>query len=149
MNEVPTIAGQGGNNLIETNVTADQETLRAIRQFLIDSPTVSRAEFEPICYELLMVRAYVADELCPSSRSFEIEIQWFLSGGFSIDCLETSQDTDWWCRWERYRHMDATPARFHSPPDGEQVEDLVKFPDHPLEVVATVIIAVEKYLCAH
>lgn len=147
MNDVPKIADNGRDHHIETNVIADREALRAIRQLLVDSAVVSRAEIEPTCHEPQMVRAYLADKLCPSSsRSFEMEIRWFTSGGFSIHCLETSQDANWWCRWEHYRHMDATPAHFHHPPDGNPIAELEEFPDHPLDIVLTALNAVEQHL---
>ena len=122
----------------------DRQTLRLLEGILADEPLVARTEFEPDSYEPRILHV-----LCEQSRypptveSARLDIRWFASGDFSLHYVETTSGDHWECRWDRHPNPHNARLHFHHPPTGEEITDLTWTSLHPIDVVSTVVGAVE------
>ena len=130
----------------------DRQTLRLLERILADEPIVATTAFEPDSYEPTLLRALVDADRYPSAvAAAQLDIRWYASGDFSIHYLETTaaDDHDWECRWDRHPNPHNTRLHFHQPPDGDETEDLSLPSLHPLDVMSTVLAAVEERITQH
>jgi len=125
----------------------DRQTLRLLERILRDEPVVATTEFEPDSYEPQLLRALCgAGRYPPAVEAARLDVRWFESGNFSIHYLETAaaDDSDWECRWDRHPNPHNERLHFHQPPDGDSIENISLSSLHPLDVVSTVVAAVEQ-----
>lgn len=124
----------------------DRQTLRLLERVLADEPMVATTEFDPDSYEPQLLRAaFDTHRYPPTVEDSRLDIRWFTSGDFSIQYIETTADEQHWeCRWDRHPNSHNSRLHFHRPPDGAEAEDLTLSSVHPLDVISTVIAAVEK-----
>lgn len=143
MNEVPEVIDAP---------SPDRKILRAIEGFLHDSPMIADTEFDPNPYEPQLVRAKLnSDYFSSSPDSAKLEIHWFTNSDFSIQYFKIQEnDKQWRCQWDKHPINDDTQVHsqvhFHHPPNGTPVENLRLDPDHPLDVVLTVLTAIEQHM---
>ena len=116
---------------------------------LDEIPQIERVTFELNRYEPRLIRARLTDRVHSLSLSFEVDIRWLTNGDYAIDCVETSGDRNWWCRWENNDDIPGIRANFFTPPDGEVLQFLSEFPDEPIDIVLTAVVALEQYLCEY
>lgn len=123
----------------------DRQTLRLLERILADKPVVATTEYEPDSYEPHLLRALLDAGRYPSTvEAARLDIRWFTSGDFSIHYTETSPDERWECRWDRHPNPHNTRLHFHQPPKADEIEALTLSSVHPLDVIATVLAAVEQ-----
>ena len=125
----------------------DRQTLRLLERLLADEPVVATTEFEPDSYEPQLLRVLCdAGRYPPGIEAARLDIRWFESDDFSIHYIETSatDDPDWECRWDHHANPHNARLHFHQPPDGTRIEDLSLPSVHPLDVITTVLAALEQ-----
>lgn len=124
----------------------DRQTLRLLERILADDPVVATTEFDPDSYEPQLLRVVFDARRYPSNvEDSRLDVRWFTSGDFSIHYIETTADEQHWeCRWDRHPNSHNDRLHFHQPPEADETEDLTLSSVHPLDVVSTVIAAVEK-----
>ena len=129
----------------------DRQTLRLLERILADEPLVEATAFEPDAYEPQLVRASVDAGRYPASvEAARFDIRWFASGDFSIHYVEiASADAYWECRWDRHPNPHSARTHFHRPPDGVDIEELELSSRHPLDVISTVLTAIENRIGQH
>lgn len=124
----------------------DRQTLRLLERILRDEPAVTATGYEPDSYEPNLLRAsFDADRYPSTVEDARIDVRWFTTGDFSIHYVETIHDGEHWeCRWDRHPNPHSSRLHVHRPPSGTEVEDLELPSLHPLDVVSTVLAAVER-----
>ena len=126
----------------------DRQTLRLLERPLADEPLVTDTEFEPDGGEPRELRAVVdPDRFPPSIAGARLDIRWFATDDFSIHYVETPADSDrdrWECRWDRHPNRHNARLHFHRPPTGDEIVDLELSSLHPIDVVSTVLAAVDE-----
>lgn len=129
----------------------DRETLRLIERRLADDQLIATTGFEPDSYEPQLLRAACdMDRYPPAIDTARLDIRWFTTGDFSIHYLETTVESEQWeCRWDRHPNPHSSRLHFHQPPTGDESTDLTLASLHPLDVVSTVLAAVEHRLTEH
>ncbi|MFC7317104.1 DUF7342 family protein [Halomarina halobia] len=81
----------------------------------------------------------------PTVEAARLDVRWFTSGDFSVQYVETAANgARLTCRWDRHPHSHDPRLHFHRPPDGTSVEGLSLGSIHPLDVLSTVLAAVER-----
>ena len=124
----------------------DRQTLRLLERILVDEPVVATTEFKPDSYEPQLLRAlFDAGRYPPTVEAARLDVRWFASSDFSIHYIET-RDTDehWECRWDRHPNTHNARLHFHQPPKADEIEGLTLPSLHPLDVMSTVLAAVEQ-----
>ncbi|ODR83248.1 hypothetical protein BG842_09900 [Haladaptatus sp. W1] len=130
---------------VNTTGPPDRQTLRLLEQILADEPTVAATEFAPDSYEPRLLRTLLDTGRYPSTvDAARLEIRWFSTGDFSIHYIETHDDDHWECRWNRHPNSHTDRLHFHQPLDGNDVEDISLESVHPLDVLSTVLAAIEQ-----
>lgn len=123
----------------------DRQTLQLLDGILTDEPLVASIEFEPDSYEPRILRILCDERRYPSTiETARLDIRWFESGDFSIHYVETMAADHWECRWDRHPNPHNARLHFHQPPTGEVITDLPWSSLHPIDVVSTVVSAIEQ-----
>nr|WP_254546283.1 hypothetical protein [Halomarina sp. BND7] len=124
----------------------DRQTLRLLERRLADEPLVETTAFDPDAYEPQLLRARLDAARYPSTvEAARLDVRWFTSGDFSVQYVETAANgVRWTCRWDRHPNSHDPRLHFHRPPDGTSVEGLSLESVHPLDVLSTVLAAVER-----
>ena len=129
----------------ETTGPPDRQTLRLLERILTDEPTVAATEFAPDSYEPRLLRVLLDTNRYPSTvDAARLDIRWFTTDDFSIHYIETHHNTHWECRWDRHPNSHNERLHFHQPPDGNDVADISLESVHPLDVLSTVLAAIEQ-----
>ena len=129
----------------ETTGSPDRQTHRLIERILTDEPTVASTEFTPGSYEPRLLRALLDTGRYPATvDAARLDIRWFTTGDFSIHYIETYDNKHWECRWDRHPNSHNDRLHFHQPPDGNDVADISLESVHPLDVLSTVLAAIEQ-----
>lgn len=123
----------------------DRQTLRLLERVLADQPVVDATEFDPNIHEPQQLRTFLDTDRYPSSvDAARLDVRWFTTGDFSVHYVETTKDGGLWeCRWDRHPNAHNSRLHFHRPPDGSECEDLSFSSLHPIDIVSTVLAAVE------
>lgn len=123
----------------------DRQTLRLLERILGDEPVVDVIEFDPNVHEPQQLRASFDTDRYPSPVvTASLDLRWFTSGDFSVHYVETMEDGERWeCRWDRHPNAHNSRLHFHQPPDGSECDDFSLSSLHPIDVVSTVLAAVE------
>lgn len=79
----------------------------------------------------------------------QLKAHGWTSAGFrrviSLHYVETANGGERWeCRWDRHPNPHNARVHFHRPPAGEEVEDLALESYHPIDVVSSVLAAIEQ-----
>ena len=123
----------------------DRQTLRLLEGILADEPLVASTEFDPDSYEPRILHIQCEQSRYPSPvESARLDIRWFSSGDFSLHYVETTDADRWECRWDHHPNPHNARLHFHHPPTGEEITDLTWASLHPIDVISTVIGAVEQ-----
>ncbi|MFC7060084.1 hypothetical protein [Halovenus salina] len=123
----------------------DRQTLRLLERQLASDSLVAETVFEPDPYEPRLLRALLDSGRYPESvTATRVDIRWFTTDDFSIHYLESREDDNWECRWDRHPNPHNTRLHFHEPPRGSEVSDLELSSLHPLDVYSNVFQAVEQ-----
>ena len=123
----------------------DRQTLRLLERRLADEPLVARTEFHPDSDEPRELHASVDTERFPPSiEDVRLDIRWYATDDFSVHYVETAtSDERWECRWDRHPNSHNARLHFHRPPSADEPTDVELSSLHPLDVLATVLAAVE------
>jgi len=123
----------------------DRQTLRVLERRLADDSLVSRTAFESDSDEPRELRAHIDTERFPPSiEGARLDCRWFTTGDFSIHYVETTTGgAHWECRWDRHPNSHNSRLHFHRPPDGTDIIDIELPSTHPIDVISTVVAAVE------
>jgi hypothetical protein len=123
----------------------DRRILRLLERRLAGDPLVTATEFDPEYAEPRVLEARVdTGPFPPSTDAVRLDIRWFETDDFSFHYVETGLDDDRWeCRWDRHPNPHNGRLHFHRPPAGTEVGDLELSSLHPLDVLSTVLAAVE------
>jgi hypothetical protein len=128
----------------------DRQTLRLVESLLMDEPIVATTEFEPDSYEPRILHALCEESRYPATvETARLDIRWFASGDFSLHYVETIAAGQWECRWDRHPNPHNARLHFHRPPDGGEITDLTWPSLHPIDVLSTVIAAIEQRIEQH
>ncbi|THE63416.1 hypothetical protein D8Y22_18385 [Salinadaptatus halalkaliphilus] len=124
----------------------DRRTLQVLERQLEAEPLVAETTFEPTSDEPRVLQAQVDDEQFPPSvASVRLDCRWFVTNDFSVHYVETTVNEDHWeCRWDRHPNAHDPRCHFHLPPAGTETTDLELPSLHPLDVLSTVVAAVEQ-----
>ncbi len=129
----------------DTTGPPDRQTLRLLERILDDEPAVGATEFAPDSYEPRLLYAALAMDRYPSTvDAARLDIRWFTTGDFSIHYIETHDDEHWECRWDRHPNSHNDRLHFHQPPDGNDIVDISLESVHPIDVLSTVLAAIEQ-----
>lgn len=128
----------------------NRQTLQLLEGILADEPIVATTEFDPDSYEPQVLRA-VCDEsrYPPTVETARLDIRWFASDDFSIHYVEMMAADRWECRWDRHPNPHNARLHFHQPPTGDDIADLTWSSLHPIDVVSTVVAAIEQRIEQH
>lgn len=127
----------------------DRGTLRLLERILAADPLVGTTAFDPDTYEPRSVQASLDTDRYPASvDEARLEIRWFESGDFSVQYVEVNDDR-WLCRWDCHPNPHSARLHFHRPPEGTEVTDVTLASTHPLDVLSTVVAAVEQRIEHH
>ncbi|WP_436346562.1 hypothetical protein [Natronorubrum sp. FCH18a] len=123
----------------------DRQTLRLLERRLANDPLVTRTEYRPDNDEPRVFEGHVdAERYPPSIEAARLDVRWFTTGDFTLHFVETAATGDRWeCRWDRHPNSHNSRLHFHRPPSGNDIVDLELPPPHPLDVLSTVLAAVE------
>ena len=128
----------------------DRQTLRVIETLLADEPIAATTAFEPDSYEPRILHALCEESRYPAAvETARLDIRWFTSGDFSLHYVETMAADRWECRWDRHPNPHNARLHFHQPPDGDDIVDLTWSSLHPIDVLSTVIAAIEQRIDQH
>ena len=128
----------------------DRQTLQLLEGILADEPLVATTEFDPDSYEPQALRALCEESRYPPTvETARLDIRWFASGDFSIHYVEMTAADRWECRWDRHPNPHNTRLHFHYPPAGDDIADLTWSSLHPIDVVSTVVAAIEQRIEQH
>lgn len=128
----------------------DRQTLQLLEAILADEPIVATTEFDPDSYEPQVLRAFCEESRYPPTvETARLDIRWFASGDFSIHYVETMATDRWECRWDRHPNPHNERLHFHHPPAGDDITDLTWSSLHPIDVVSTVVAAIEQQIEQH
>ena len=123
----------------------DRRTLRLLERHLAGDPLVAETEFDPNSDEPRELRAHIAiDGFPPSVERVRLDVRWFATDDFSMHYIETTRDDRWECRWDRHPNSHNSRLHFHQPPDGTDATDLELPSLHPIDVLSTVLAAIEE-----
>ncbi|SDR29626.1 hypothetical protein [Natronobacterium texcoconense] len=129
----------------------DRQTLRLLERRLADEPIVKETAFEPNGNEPRTLSASLdRDRYPPPIERARVDVRWYTTDDFSIHYVETAADEHptasgkrWECRWDRHPNPHNSRCHFHRPPDGTDSTDLELPSLHPIDVLSTVIAALE------
>lgn len=123
----------------------DRQTLRLLERRLADDPLVTGTAFDPDSDDPRVLQAWIdLDRFPPSTATARLDIRWFTTADFSFHYVESGTDSERWeCRWDRHPNSHNARLHFHRPPSGTETTDLELSLVHPLDVLATVLAAVE------
>jgi hypothetical protein len=129
----------------------DQQTLRLVERLLRDEPLVTETEYDPDRYEPRLPRAAFDAEQYPSNlKTARTDVRWITGGNFSIQYLVTTTDDESWeCRCDRHPNPHNSRLHVHEPPTGIEVRDLSLSSGHPIDVLATVLAAMDRRISDH
>lgn len=128
----------------------DRQTLRLIETLLTDEPLITTTEYEPDSYEPRILHALCEKDRYPAAVGpARLDIRWFASDDFSLHYLETIADDRWECRWDRHPNPHNARLHFHQPPNGDDIVDLTWSSLHPIDILSTVIAAIEQRIDHH
>ena len=128
----------------------DRQTLQLLEGILADEPLVATTEFDPDSYEPQLLRALCEESRYPPTvETARLDIRWFASGDFSIHYVETMAADRWECRWDRHPNPHNARLHFHQPPVGDDIADLTWSSLHPIDVVSTVVAAIDQRIEQH
>lgn len=124
----------------------DRRTLRTLERHLVDEPLVSETAFDPDSVEPRELRVQIDTELFPPAiEDVRLDCRWFTTDDFSIHYIETTTAGDRWeCRWDRHPNSHNDRLHFHQPPTGDETTDIELSSLHPIDVLSTVLAAVEE-----
>ena len=126
----------------------DRQTLRVLERRLADDPLITETEFEPDGDEPRELRAHLdVDRFPPQTTIARLDIRWFVSNDFSIHYVETPVNSErdrWECRWDRHPNHHNARCHFHQPPTGDDISDLELPSLHPIDVLSTVLAAIDE-----
>lgn len=128
----------------------DRQTLRLVETLLTDEPLIATTEYKPDSYEPRILQALCEQSRYPAAvETARLDIRWFASDDFSLHYLETMADDRWECRWDRHPNPHNARLHFHQPPEGDDIVDLTWSSLHPIDVLSTVIAAIEQRIDQH
>lgn len=129
----------------------DRQTLRLLERSLAADSMIATTEFEPDSFESNLLRVLFDMDRYPSTVEVtRLDIRWFTTDDFSIHYIETyANSKQWECRWDRHPNPHNARLHFHQPPTGDEVEDLTISSIHPLDVVSTVLAAIDQRITQH
>ena len=58
----------------------------------------------------------------PSVNAVRLDIHWFVTGDYYLHYLETREETQYQCRWDRHPKTEAPRTHFHPPPNAGDAE---------------------------
>ncbi|WP_049929093.1 hypothetical protein [Halopiger goleimassiliensis] len=122
----------------------DRRTLRALERRLAAEPLVDRTTFEPSGDDPRALEATLDSRRYPPTvESARLDVRWFTTGDFTFHYVETAEHERWECHWDRHPNAHDARFHFHEPPTAETVTDLELPSLHPIDVVSTVLAAIE------
>ena len=128
----------------------DRQTLRLVESILIDEPLIATTEYEPDSYEPRILHALCEESRYPATvETARLDIRWFTSGDFSLYYVETMAADRWECRWDRHSNPHNARLHFHQPMGGDEIIDLTWTSLHPIDVLSTVIAAIDQRIDHH
>lgn len=81
-----------------------------------------------------------ADQYPRPVERARLDVRWFEGGDYSFHYLESREDADWQCRWDRHPNPDGTRTHFHPPPDASaEIESTAIEETHHLGVLFAVL----------
>lgn len=123
----------------------DRQILRLLEGICANEPVVAATEFEPDSYEPRILRILCDESQYPSTtEAARLDVRWFTSSDFSLQYVETMATDHWECRWDRHPNPHNARLHFHQPPSGDDITDLTWSSLHPIDVLSTVIAAIER-----
>ena len=122
----------------------DRQTLRLLEHRLVDDPLVEHTALEPNSDEPRVLEATLDTRRYPPSvESARLDVRWFTSGDFTFHYVESGANRRWECRWDRHPNAHNARLHFHEPPAADAVTNLELRSLHPIDVVSTVLAAIE------
>ena len=117
----------------------DQSTMQMIGRRAQSHRLVESWEFVPDELSPRSVEISLHPTLYPQSvTTARIQIHWFVTGDYYVHYIESLEETQYQCRWDRHPKTNAPRTHFHPPPDaGEAVDSHIG--THPLAVLFAVL----------
>lgn len=128
----------------------DRQTFQILEEIVANEPIVASTEFKPDSYEPQILRVLCDDHRYPPTiEAAKLDVRWFTSGDFSIHYVEAMAADHWECRWDRHLNPHNARLHFHQPSAGDDIVDLTWSSLHPIDVLSTVIAAIEHRIEQH
>jgi hypothetical protein len=119
----------------------DRQMLHLLDRKIGTHPLVAATDYDPDAHEPRILQVLLDGNQYPTDKeSPRLDIRWFKTDDFSIHYFESNGDR-WECRWDRHPNPHNARTHFHEPPDCNSIQDIT-LPDHPLDVLFTVLEAV-------
>lgn len=101
----------------------DRTTMETLAQRSETHPLVASWEFRPDRLSPRFLELTLDSSTYPDSvEAIRLEIRWFVTGDYYIHYLETHEETQYQCRWDRHPKTDAPRSHFHPPPDAGEAK---------------------------
>ena len=117
----------------------DRTTMRTLGRRALTHPLVNQWTFEPDSLSPRSLRISLDTDAYPAAvEAARIDIHWFVTDEYYIHYLETRDDSQFQCRWDRHPKTNAPETHFHPPPNAGDPEPASPG-DHHLAVLFTVL----------
>ena len=111
-----------GDNL-PTSGRLDRTTMETIAQRSETHPLVASWQFQPDRLSPRSLQVTLDASTYPESiTAVRLEIHWFATGDYYIHYVESHQETQYQCRWDRHPKPGVPRSHFHPPPDAGEAE---------------------------
>ena len=101
----------------------DRTTMETIAQRSETHPLVASWQFQPDRLSPRFLHITLDESTYPESvTAVRLEVHWFATGDYYIHYVETHQDTQYQCRWDRHPKPGVPRSHFHPPPDAGEAE---------------------------
>ena len=117
----------------------DRTTMETLARRSETHPLVTSWAFRPDRLSPRVLEITLDSSAYPASvDAVRLDIHWFVTGDYYVHYLETNDETQYQCRWDRHPKTAAPRAHFHPPPDAGNAEPSSVGPHH-LDVLFTVL----------
>jgi len=101
----------------------DRTTMETIAQRSETHPLVASWQFQPDRLSPRFLHITLDESTYPESvTAVRLEIHWFATGDYYIHYVESHQETQYQCRWDRHPKTGVPRSHFHPPPDAGEAE---------------------------
>mgnify|MGYP006934462434 FL=1 len=117
----------------------DRTTMETLARRSETHPLVTSWAFRPDRLSPRVLEITLDSSAYPASvDAARLDIHWFVTGDYYVHYLETHDETQYQCRWDRHPKTDFPRTHFHPPPDAGDAEP-ASAGTHHLDVLFTVL----------